>query len=86
MASGATVWDERLEALFGLTPGGFDGTYDAYVALLHPDDREAVADAVEAAIAAALHLPHRASRGLARTGRSIGSPGPAASRSTNGMR
>jgi PAS domain S-box-containing protein len=51
MASGATVWDERLESLFGLAPGEFDGSFDAYVSLLHPDDRESVlrsvADAVE---------------------------------------
>ncbi len=51
IASGDTVWDERLESLFGLPPGGFDGSFDMYVSLLHPDDREAVlrsvADAVE---------------------------------------
>ena len=39
MATGATVWDSRLEALFGLPPGGFDGTFDTYVSLLHPEDR-----------------------------------------------
>ena len=42
MTTGETVWDERLEALFGLPPGGFDGTFDTYVSLLHPDDRERV--------------------------------------------
>ena len=42
MATGATVWDERLEALFGLPPGGFDGTFETYVSLLHPDDRDDV--------------------------------------------
>lgn len=51
IASGATVWDERLESLFGLAPGAFDGSFDAYVSLLHPDDRDSVlrtvADAVE---------------------------------------
>ena len=52
MATGVTVWDQRLEALFGLPPGGFDGSFDTYVSLLHPDDREdvlrSVAEAVEA--------------------------------------
>jgi PAS domain S-box-containing protein len=51
MASGSTVWDERLESMFGLAPGGFDGSFETYVSLLHPDDRErvlrSVAEAVE---------------------------------------
>ena len=38
MATGVVEWDAKLEQLFGLAPGEFDGTYDAYVALLHPDD------------------------------------------------
>ena len=50
ISSGQTLWDERLEALFGLGPGGFDGSFDTYVSLLHPDDRESVlADVAEAA-------------------------------------
>lgn len=52
IATGHTSWDERLESLFGLPNGGFDGTFNMYVSLLHPDDREKVlaivADAVEA--------------------------------------
>lgn len=51
LASGNTAWDERLESLFGLAAGEFDGTFDTYVSLLHPDDRDDVfrnvADAVE---------------------------------------
>lgn len=51
IASGDTTWDERLEAQFGLSPGGFDGSFDMYVSLLHPDDRDDVlrnvAEAVE---------------------------------------
>ena len=39
MASGASVWDARLEALHGLPPGGFGGTFDDWVAALYPDDR-----------------------------------------------
>ncbi len=50
MATGVTVWDERLEALFGLPPGGFDGTFDAYVALLHPDERDTILATVQAAL------------------------------------
>lgn len=51
MATGVTVWDERMEALFGLEPGEFDGSYDTYVSLLHPDDRDEVMKIVEAAVA-----------------------------------
>ncbi len=51
IASGETVWDERLETLFGVGAGGFDGSFDTYVSMLHPDDRESVlanvAEAVE---------------------------------------
>lgn len=52
MTTGQTVWDEQLEAHFGLPPGGFDGTFDAYVARLHPEDREAVLTNVRDAVAA----------------------------------
>jgi len=47
---GRVVWDERLHALYGLEPGTFPGTYEAWRATLHPDDREAV----EAEIAQAM--------------------------------
>ncbi len=50
LPTGVTVWDERLEALFGLPPGGFDGTYDTYVSMLHPDDRAAVLATVDDAV------------------------------------
>lgn len=49
-ASGVTFWDERLEALFGLPAGGFDGTWDTYVSMLHPDDRAAVIATVDEAV------------------------------------
>ncbi len=50
MATGRTVWDERLEALFGLGPGEFDGTFEMYVSCLHPDDREHVLAVVQQAV------------------------------------
>ncbi|MGN6695355.1 MAG: GAF domain-containing protein [Aquihabitans sp.] len=37
-ASGKTVWDSEMERLFGLEPGTFDGTFEAWRALVHPDD------------------------------------------------
>ena len=52
MASGVTVWDEQLEAIYGMPPGGFDGTFEGWEATLHPDDHDEVmaivADAVSA--------------------------------------
>jgi PAS domain S-box-containing protein len=52
MASGVTVWDEQLERIYGMAPGGFDGTFEAWEATLHPDDHDeaigVVMDAVEA--------------------------------------
>jgi PAS domain S-box-containing protein len=52
MATGATEWDGKVEALFGLEPGAFDGTFEAWVELLHPEDREATLRTVNAAVAA----------------------------------
>ena len=49
--TGATEWDARLESLFGLEPGGFDGQFETWAGLLHPDDRAAVLAAVEQAVA-----------------------------------
>jgi len=52
MASGHVEWDDACSALFGLARKDFVGTFDAWVAMLHPDDRDAavaeVYDAVEA--------------------------------------
>ena len=51
MAAGTTTWDERLEEMHGLPPGGFGGTFEDWLAALHPDDREEciarVTDALE---------------------------------------
>jgi PAS domain S-box-containing protein len=49
-ASGTTRWDERVEALFGLEPGTFEGTFDAWTAMIHPDDRDAVLATVQEAV------------------------------------
>src|SRR6478672_5924778 len=51
MATGITVWDEQLEAIYGMPPGGFDGTFAAWEATLHPDDHDQVMAVVEEAIA-----------------------------------
>ncbi|HEY9708848.1 MAG TPA: PAS domain S-box protein, partial [Oculatellaceae cyanobacterium] len=43
------TWSSGHEQLFGLEPGMFDGTYEAFEACVYPEDREAIALAVEQA-------------------------------------
>ncbi len=50
MATGVTVWDEQLEAIYGMPPGGFDGTFEAWEATLHPDDHDQAMTVVQDAI------------------------------------
>jgi PAS domain S-box-containing protein len=50
MQTGETEWDTKLEELFGLGPGEFDGTFDAYVALLHPEETETILETVREAV------------------------------------
>ncbi len=45
--TGRVEWDERLQMLFGLEPGTFDGTFAMYESMLHPDDRERVLNTVQ---------------------------------------
>jgi PAS domain S-box-containing protein len=61
-AGGVTIWDwdprarrvtwlGALERDLGLAPNGFGGTYEAFLALVHPDDRAHVARTVQDALA-----------------------------------
>jgi PAS domain S-box-containing protein len=45
-ATGVVKWSGALEQIFGLAPGSFAGTYEAFLALVHPDDRSAVQENV----------------------------------------
>lgn len=45
------TWSPNIEKIFGLGPGEFAGTYEAWLALVHEDDRVAVAKAVADALA-----------------------------------
>ena len=42
LRSGRVIWSEVQERLHGLRPGTFGGTFDAFLASLHPDDRQEV--------------------------------------------
>lgn len=48
-STGEVVWDERMEELFGFAPGTFDGTFESYLAAIHPDDRDDTVATVQAA-------------------------------------
>jgi len=41
-ATGLLEWDEAMHFLFNLVPGAFPRTYDAFLHLVHPDDRHSV--------------------------------------------
>ena len=42
--------DETAEALLGLAPGTFDGTFESWVSMLHPDDRDRVVAVLDRAV------------------------------------
>jgi PAS domain S-box-containing protein len=52
IAENRVIWSRNIETLFGLEPGTFGGTYEAWLALVHPEDRERVARQVSDAISA----------------------------------
>jgi PAS domain S-box-containing protein len=43
-------WSPEIEALYGLQPGIFEGTYEAWAKLLHPDDLPRQEEAVRSAL------------------------------------
>jgi PAS domain S-box-containing protein len=45
-STGVLQWSEILEAQYGLQPGTFGGTFEAFAERIHPDDRESVLDTV----------------------------------------
>lgn len=51
-ADGSNVWDAQMHHIYGLPLGGFDGTWEAWVDSIHPDDREETIEIVMAAMEA----------------------------------
>ncbi|HEX5414468.1 MAG TPA: PAS domain-containing protein, partial [Chloroflexota bacterium] len=45
--SGALRWAVELETIHGLPLGSFPGTFDAFIALIHPRDRDRVVDEIQ---------------------------------------
>lgn len=48
--SGTVDWDAALEAIYGLEPGAFPGTFEAWLEHVHADDRAEVLRRLEAAV------------------------------------
>ncbi len=62
ITTGKVEWSDGIEAIVGLKPGEFDGTFEGYQKVLHPDDRAGVVAAIEASVASAgvpYELEHR---------------------------
>jgi PAS domain S-box-containing protein len=50
IVTGALTWSDEIYRIFGLRPQEFGATYDAFLQRIHPDDREAVVEAVNSAV------------------------------------
>jgi PAS domain S-box-containing protein len=52
LTTGVSYWNETCEAIHGLKPGTFGRNLDAFMACVHPEDRELVRKAIEEAASA----------------------------------
>jgi PAS domain S-box-containing protein len=50
-ATGVVRWSDILESQYGLPPGTFTGTYEAFIDHIHPDDRASVRETIDKAMA-----------------------------------
>jgi len=48
--TGRVVWTESMERLFGLEPGAFEGTFEAFADYVHPEDLPTVEAAIESTV------------------------------------
>lgn len=51
ITTGQVTWSETLEAIHGIAPGTFPGTYEAYCSDIHPEDRNCVTDTIAKTLA-----------------------------------
>lgn len=59
------LWSDEVYRIFGLDPQEFGSTYDAFLASVHPEDRESVQEAVNRALTdaeAGYNIEHRVAR------------------------
>ena len=50
IVTGKLLWSERIEPMFGFAKGQFEGTYEAFLQSVHPDDRDFVVSSVNACV------------------------------------
>ncbi len=50
IATGDLEWSDKIEPMFGFAYGAFEGTYEAFLERVHPDDRQYLQDSVNAAV------------------------------------
>lgn len=51
MPTGKIAWTDEIYRIFGFTPNQFEPSYEAFLERIHPDDRQAVIDAVNDSVA-----------------------------------
>lgn len=56
--TGEVVWSEEHERLFGLEIGSFGGTYETFLACIHPDDRASIAATIAYALENKIEYQH----------------------------
>ena len=44
------TWSDNKEVMFGLDKGSFDGTYEAFINCIHPEDRDFVSNSIQQAV------------------------------------
>ncbi|MDH3473650.1 MAG: PAS domain S-box protein, partial [Rhodospirillales bacterium] len=61
IVTGELRWSDEIYRIFGLEPQQFGATYEAFLESVHPDDRETVTQAVDAALTGAVpySIDHR---------------------------
>lgn len=63
--TGTVSWSDGIEAMFGMAPGQFDGKYESYLMLIHPDDLPELQQAISRSLADANYayvIEHRLTR------------------------
>jgi PAS domain S-box-containing protein len=50
LGSARVRWSDELHRIYGVAPGEFGGTVEAFISFLHPDDRERVWNAIDRAV------------------------------------
>lgn len=56
LGTNTVTWSAQMERLAGLDEGSYDGTFDTYLSLIHPDDRDRVVASIDASLEGGQHL------------------------------